>query len=122
MPPHRLVEFKELFDLPPLRVLVGKGLDFRAQDRAQESLVLKVLFLDAAALDQFMVKSMGIVLEVVRLGGRGVTRPALGKAGLGNLAPAFQTLGIGWQGTEQIKASGLAHAMEELLAVVFLIG
>ena len=122
MPSHRLVEFKELFDLPALRVLLGKGLDLRAQDGAQESLILQVLLVEAAALDQFLVKGLGIVLEVVRLGVRGLTRPAWSKVGVGDLAPAFQTLGVGGQGTEQVEASLLPQGMEEFLAVMFFIG
>jgi hypothetical protein len=39
---------------------------------------LELLFLDAAARDQFMVEGRGIALEGIGLGGGGVTGPAGG--------------------------------------------
>src|SRR5260221_3381841 len=101
VPSQRLVKFKEFLHMPALGIFLAQSLDFRAQDRAQKTLIRKILFLESVSLNQFMVKRIRIAFEMIGLSGGGVTGPLFGEIGCGNFSPAFEAIGISRQGTEE---------------------
>ena len=122
MPAQSLVEFKELLHMPALRIILGQGRDLRELGGAQKSLVMVISLAYAAALNVFVVEGLGLGFEMIRLNGRRVAGPALGKSGGRNFTPALDTIGVSRLGAEQIEDPLLADVGEEFLAIVFLVG
>src|SRR5438552_2808677 len=76
----------------------------------------------AAALNVLVVKGLGLGLEMVRLNGRRVAGPVLGKISGDNFAPALEGIGVSRLSAEQVEDLLCAHGGEEFLAIVFLVG
>jgi hypothetical protein len=82
---------------------------------------VKIFWAKAAALHVLVVKGVGFRHEMVRLKGRGVARPVLGKFSGGNVAPALDTIGVSRLSAEQVKGPLLADVGEEFLTIMFLV-
>ena len=122
VPTQSLIEFKELLDMPALGIVLGQSGDLGELCRAQKALLLVIFWTYAAALNVLVVKGLGLGLETVRLPGRRVAGPVLGKIRGGHLAPALERIGVSWLSAEQIKDLLGAHGGEDFLAIVFLVG
>src|SRR6266496_4153425 len=84
VPAQSLIEFKELLDVPTLRIVPGQGGNLRTLGSAQEALVVMIFFAAAAALNVLVVKGLGLGLETVRLDSGGVAGPMFGEGSGGN--------------------------------------
>jgi hypothetical protein len=104
VPAQRMVEFEELFDRPALRVVPGQDGDFGPVGGAEETLIVKIFFTEAVALNEFMIKRLRFGLEMVIRAGGGVAGPMLGEPVRREFVSALAGRGVGWQGAEQVKA------------------
>ena len=122
LPAQSLVEFEELFDMPPLRIMDAQIEHFRAIGCRQEGFIIEVLGCFSRALDNLIEVLGRILAPAKRLLGSGEARPTRGKlAGqqFGVLLPAGLLVGHRHQ---QVKGGFQANLFDQLAIEVLAIG